>query len=76
MGVCVIPEPSHRRYKAHREFGDRREKVISSRTYFYEGEEQCDKNMNIFLESIDGVAGKYFIIKFSARSYHGRIFLL
>ncbi|KAL4223187.1 hypothetical protein ACF0H5_016659 [Mactra antiquata] len=49
-------DPVHQRFQAHREFGDRRDGVVSSRTYFYEGEEQCDKNMEIFLESIDGVA--------------------
>ena len=54
--LCIT-DPDQIRFMPHREFGDRRDGVTSSRTYFYEGEEQCDKNMNIFLESIDGVAG-------------------
>lgn len=52
----ISKELSHQQFQAHPEFGDRRDKVVSSRTYFYEGEDQCDKNMRIFLESIDGVA--------------------
>ncbi|XP_060586851.1 proline dehydrogenase 1, mitochondrial-like [Ruditapes philippinarum] len=52
----IAQEPDRQKFQAHREFGDRRDKVVSSRTYFYEGEDQCDKNMRIFLESIDGVA--------------------
>ncbi|KAK3587346.1 hypothetical protein CHS0354_036512 [Potamilus streckersoni] len=49
-------DPERKRFHAYEEFGDRREGVVSSRTYFYEGEEQCDKNMKIFLDSIDGVS--------------------
>lgn len=48
--------PEHAKFKTYAAFGDRREGVVSSRTYFYEGEEQCDKNMQIFLEAIDGVS--------------------
>ena len=31
--------------KSHEKFGDRREKVVSARTHFYENEMACDVNM-------------------------------
>ncbi|XP_035691457.1 proline dehydrogenase 1, mitochondrial-like isoform X4 [Branchiostoma floridae] len=40
------------KYKAHEEFGDRREDVVSARTYFYEDEHKCDENLKIFLNCI------------------------
>ena len=47
----------YRKFRAHPEFGDRREKVTSARTYFYKDEHQCDENMQIFLDCIDAVSG-------------------
>ncbi|XP_046575003.1 LOW QUALITY PROTEIN: proline dehydrogenase 1, mitochondrial-like [Haliotis rubra] len=44
------------RYRAHKEFGDRREKVISARTYFYEDEAHCDGNLETFMNCIDAVS--------------------
>ncbi|XP_057294368.1 proline dehydrogenase 1, mitochondrial-like isoform X1 [Hydractinia symbiolongicarpus] len=41
------------KFQLHKEFLDRRERVFSARTYFYEGEEKCDQNMEVFLECID-----------------------
>ena len=41
------------KFLAHQTFGDRREKVVSARTYFYEDEKQCDENVEIFLRCID-----------------------
>ena len=60
VGLCKLyfTVPEHAKFKTYAAFGDRREGVVSSRTYFYEGEEQCDKNMQIFLEAIDGVSGR------------------
>ena len=57
FSVFLITAPEHAKFKTYAAFGDRREGVVSSRTYFYEGEQQCDKNMEIFLNAIDGVSG-------------------
>uniref|UniRef100_A0A8C6TL80 Proline dehydrogenase n=1 Tax=Neogobius melanostomus TaxID=47308 RepID=A0A8C6TL80_9GOBI len=38
-----------KKYKAHRQFGDRRGGVISARTYFYADEAKCDKQMETFI---------------------------
>ena len=43
-------------FKMHSQFADRRENVVSARTYFYEGEEKCDENMEVFLQCIDTTA--------------------
>ncbi|XP_064619100.1 proline dehydrogenase 1, mitochondrial-like isoform X2 [Lineus longissimus] len=54
------------KFRAHREFGDRRENVVSARTYFYEDEAHCDKNMDIFLSCIDAVSGSTMRTGFAA----------
>lgn len=41
-----------KKYKAHRQFGDRRGGVISARTYFYADEAKCDTQMETFINCI------------------------
>lgn len=44
-------------YKLDNNFADRRYKVHSARTYFYLNEATCEKNTEIFLDCLHGVAG-------------------
>lgn len=46
-----------KKYKAHRQFGDRRGGVISARTYFYADEAKCDHHMETFIKCIKASAG-------------------
>ncbi|XP_007234035.3 proline dehydrogenase 1, mitochondrial [Astyanax mexicanus] len=46
-----------KKYKAHRQFGDRRGGVISARTYFYADEAKCDHHMETFIKCIKACAG-------------------
>ncbi|KAK6315816.1 hypothetical protein J4Q44_G00133400 [Coregonus suidteri] len=65
MDSCVSeaekesPGIDHRekKYKAHRQFGDRRGGVISARTYFYADEAKCDNQMETFLNCIKASGG-------------------
>ncbi|XP_046680970.1 proline dehydrogenase 1, mitochondrial-like [Homalodisca vitripennis] len=43
-------------YHAHKSFADRRYKVSSARTYFYLNEATCEKNLEIFQNSLLAVA--------------------
>ncbi|XP_077864874.1 proline dehydrogenase 1, mitochondrial-like [Saccoglossus kowalevskii] len=42
-----------KRFVAYEQFGDRRDDLASARTFFYEDEMKCDKNMKFFLDCID-----------------------
>uniref|UniRef100_A0A3B4ZIX6 Proline dehydrogenase n=1 Tax=Stegastes partitus TaxID=144197 RepID=A0A3B4ZIX6_9TELE len=65
MDSCVSeaekesPGDDHRekKYKAHRQFGDRRGGVISARTYFYADEAKCDNQMETFMNCIKASGG-------------------
>ncbi|KAG8010699.1 Proline dehydrogenase 1 [Nibea albiflora] len=65
MDSCVSeaekesPGADHRekKYKAHRQFGDRRGGVISARTYFYADESKCDTQMETFINCIKASGG-------------------
>ncbi|XP_026516999.1 proline dehydrogenase 1, mitochondrial-like [Terrapene carolina triunguis] len=46
-----------KQYLAHRGFGDRRDRVISARTYFYADETKCDQHMDMFLRCIEASGG-------------------
>lgn len=46
-----------KKYKAHRQFGDRRGGVVSARTYFYADEAKCDAQMETFLNCIKASGG-------------------
>ncbi|ELU07760.1 hypothetical protein CAPTEDRAFT_221342 [Capitella teleta] len=45
------------RFQGHRDFGDRRDNVMSARTYFYKDEAMCDENLQHFINGIDAVSG-------------------
>ncbi|XP_051888232.1 proline dehydrogenase 1, mitochondrial-like [Pristis pectinata] len=46
-----------KKFQPHRQFGDRRENVISARTYFYADESKCDQYMETFLKCIIASGG-------------------
>ncbi|KAL6096908.1 prodh [Pungitius sinensis] len=46
-----------KKYKAHRQFGDRRGGVTGARTYFYADESKCDKQMETFINCIRASGG-------------------
>ncbi|XP_059844045.1 proline dehydrogenase 1, mitochondrial-like [Hypanus sabinus] len=46
-----------KKFQPHRQFGDRRESVISARTYFYADESKCDQYMETFLKCIVASGG-------------------
>ena len=45
-----------RRYQQSSDFADRRKYLPVARTYFYHGESQCERNLEVFFKSIEAVA--------------------
>lgn len=52
LGFSPDSDQREKKYKAHRQFGDRRGGVISARTYFYADEAKCDNQMETFINCI------------------------
>nr|XP_020654759.1 proline dehydrogenase 1, mitochondrial-like [Pogona vitticeps] len=46
-----------KRYSVHRRFGDRRDGVVSARTYFYADEAKCDRHVETILKCIEASGG-------------------
>lgn len=46
-----------KQYQVHPAFGDRRDGVISARTYFYANEAKCDSYMENLLKCIEASGG-------------------
>jgi len=49
-------EDEIRQYQAHKEFADRRQGVTGARTFFYQGEANCERNLDTFIRCIETVA--------------------
>uniref|UniRef100_A0A914HDN8 Proline dehydrogenase n=1 Tax=Globodera rostochiensis TaxID=31243 RepID=A0A914HDN8_GLORO len=56
QSVADLVDQTQKQFSVHKEFGDRREHVVSARTYFYSGESECDRNAEIFCNCIDATA--------------------
>uniref|UniRef100_A0A8C8IG24 Proline dehydrogenase n=1 Tax=Oncorhynchus tshawytscha TaxID=74940 RepID=A0A8C8IG24_ONCTS len=60
VSCCLLTvgvDHREKKYKAHRQFGDRRGGVVSARTYFYADEAKCDAQMETFLNCIKASGG-------------------
>ncbi|KAG5452028.1 Proline dehydrogenase 1, mitochondrial [Clonorchis sinensis] len=53
----VRPAAATKQYQTSLQFANRSQNVVAARTYFYESEYQCDRNMEVFLQCLDYVSG-------------------
>lgn len=49
-------EGTLKKYHVEKSFADRRYKVSSARTYFYLNEASCERNMDVFINSLEAIA--------------------
>ncbi|TGZ69879.1 hypothetical protein CRM22_003493 [Opisthorchis felineus] len=56
-GPVVRPAAATKQYQTSLQFANRSQNVVAARTYFYESEYQCDRNMEVFLQCLDYVSG-------------------
>ncbi|XP_043470287.1 proline dehydrogenase 1, mitochondrial [Leptopilina heterotoma] len=49
-------EGALKKYHVEKSFADRRYKVSSARTYFYLNEASCERNMDVFINSLEAIA--------------------
>eukprot|EP00117_Sycon_ciliatum_P036181 scpid44037/ scgid27278/ Proline dehydrogenase 1, mitochondrial; Proline oxidase; Proline oxidase 2; p53-induced gene 6 protein len=56
--IQVKEDDQHRlpKFKAYKEFADRRQLTPLAASYFYEGEDKCNERMNVFMQAIDAAA--------------------
>lgn len=60
--ISAHGEEATKHFQVNKNFMDRRENVVSARTYFYEDEHKCDAHLETFLQGIDAVGKELSVI--------------